>query len=160
MKLSLLKKEYKEILVKFFSIGFLILFTLACLLWFVINLNALISGIFNDLPIISFDKGSTYMLGAGIFGLVIIIAAFIKVRLKKTLATKSTTFFVNSLIFSFILMFGFPHIAHYAVNRYAQQENYKVCNAATYRSRLYSIFYYTKTNFDCNKLVEQRTIRN
>lgn len=149
---------HPSILVRLLSIGFFLVFALAALAWFTLSMNDLASALLSGLPVVSFDKGSTYMLGAGIGGLVIVIGGVIQGLLRKTLTPRAKTMFARSLAFSLILMFGFPHVAHYAVTSYTQQENYQVCRDATYRWVLYSKFYYTKNNLACNELVEQKEI--
>ena len=119
-------------------------------------MNDLATALSADLPVVSFDKGSAYMLGAGIGGLIIVIGGVMQGLLRKNLTPRAKTLFSRSLIFSMILMFGFPHIVHYAVTSYTQQENYQVCSDATYRWVLYSKFYFTKNNLVCSELVKQK----
>lgn len=149
---------HPSILVRLLSIGFFLVFALAALVWFALSMNNLTTAFSSGLSVVSFDKGSTYMLGAGIGGLIIVIGGVIQGLLRKNLTARAKTLFARSLIFSLILMFGFPHIAHYAVTSYTQNKNYHVCSDATYRWVLYSKFYYTKNSLVCNELVEQREI--
>lgn len=149
---------HPSILVRLLSIGFFLVFALAALAWFAISMNDLTTALSSGLPVVSFDMGSTYMLGAGIGGLIIVIGGVIQGLLQKNLAHRTKTLFARSLIFSLILMFGFPHIAHYFVTSYTQQKDYQICNDATYRWFLYSKFYYTQNNLACNELVEHKEI--
>ncbi len=151
-------EQHPSILVRLLSIGFFLVFALAALAWFALSMSDLISALSSGRPVVSFDKGSAYMLGAGIGGLLFVIGGVMQGLLRKKLTPRAKTLFARSLIFSLILMFGFPHIAHYVVASYAQQENYKICSDATYRWFLYSKFYYTKNNLVCNELAEQKEI--
>lgn len=147
---------HPSILIRLLSIGFFLVFALAALAWFFLSMNDLMTAFSSGLPVVSFDKGSTYMLGAGIGGLIIAIGGVVQGLLRKNLTPKAKTLFAKSLIFSLILMFGLPHIVHYAVTSYTQKEDYHLCNDATYRWVLYSKLYYTKNNMACNELVEQK----
>ncbi len=149
---------HPSVLVRLLSISFFLVFALAALAWFALSMNDLTTALSSGLPVVGFDKGSTYMLGAGIGGLIIAIGGVIQGLLRKILTRRAKTLFARSLIFSLILMFGFPHIAHYAVISYTQHENYQVCSDATYRWALYSKFYYTKNNLACSELVKQKEI--
>ncbi len=149
---------HPSILVRFLSIVFFLMFALAALVWFALSMNDLMAAFSSDLPVVSFDKGSTYMLGAGIGGLLMVIGGVIQGILRKNLTDRAKILFTRSLIFSLILMFGFPHLAHYAVISYTKKKDYHVCNEATYRWVLYSKFYYTKNNLACNEFVQQREI--
>jgi hypothetical protein len=149
---------HPSVLVRLLSIGFFLVFALAALAWFALSMNDLATALSSGLSVVGFDKGSTYMLGAGIGGFIVVIGGVFQGLLRKNLTTRAKTLFARSLMFSLILMFGFPHIAHYAVNSYAEQENYQVCSDATYRWALYSKFYYTKNNLACSELVEQEDI--
>lgn len=145
-------------LVRLLSVGFFLVFALAALAWFIFSMSELISALLSDRPVVGFDKGSTYMLGAGIGGLLFVIGGVMQGLLRKKLTPKAESLFTKSLIFSLILMFGFPHIAHYVVASYTQHKNYRICSDATYRWILYSKFYYTKNNMACNELAEQKEI--
>ena len=149
---------HPSILVRLLSIGFFLVFALSALVWFALSMKNLTTAFLSGLPVVGFDKGSTYMLGAGIGGLIIVVGGVAQGLLRKNLSASTKTLFSRGLIFSLILMFGFPHIVHYAVTSYTKNTNYHVCNDATYRWVLYSKFYYTKNNLTCNEFVEQREI--
>lgn len=151
-------EQNPSILVWLLSVGFFLVFALAALAWFILSMSELISALLNSRPVVSFDKGSTYMLGAGIGGVLFVIGGVMQGLLRKNLAPKAEALFAKSLIFSLILMFGFPHITHYVVASYTQKKNYRICSDATYRWLLYSKFYYTKNSMVCNELTEQKKI--
>lgn len=149
-------EQNPPILVRLLSVGFFLVFALAALAWFIFSASELISALLSGRPVVGFDKGSMYMLGAGIGGLLFVIGGVMQGLLRKNLTPKAEALFTKSLIFSLILMFGFPHTAHYVVVSYTQQKNYKICSHATYRWLLYSKFYYTKNSMVCNELAEQK----
>ena len=111
-------EQHPSILVRLLSIGFFLVFTLAALAWFTLSMSDLISALSSGRPVASFDKGSAYMLGAGIGGLLFVIGGIMQELLRKNLTHRAKPLFARSLIFSLILMFGFPHIAHYVVASY------------------------------------------
>lgn len=149
-------EQNSSIVVRFLSVGFFLIFALAALVWFILSMNVLISDLLREQPVISFDKGSMYMLGAGIGGLLFVTGGVLQGLLRKNLTPKSESFFAKSIIFSLILMFGLPHVTHYAVARYTHQKNYSICSDATYRWLLYSKVYYTKDSMVCDELAEQK----
>lgn len=144
---------HSSVIVRLLSIAFFLAFAIAALVWFLLSMDSLVVSLKEEASLVSFDKGSTYMLGAGIACFIIFIGGVIQGILRNNLTPRAKTIFSRSLIFSVILMFGFPHMVHYAVTSYTQKKNYRVCSNATYRWALYSKFYYAKTDLDCSRLV-------
>lgn len=128
------------------------------LAWFIISITSLISQFASNDPVVEFDKGSIYMLGGGGFFLLITAGGIMQGLLGKKLTLKLDRLFTRGIVGSLILMFGVPHLTHYAVASYAQQRNYSVCSDVTYRWLLYSKFYYTKSDMDCAELVSKKEI--
>lgn len=152
-------EQSPSILVRLLSIGFFLLFALAALAWYIFSMTDLTSAHLSGQSVVSFDKGSTYMLGAGIGGLLFVIGGVMQGLLRKRLTPKAESLFTKGLIFSLILMFVLPHITHYAVATYTQHKNYSVCRDASYRWLLYTKFYYANTDTACKDLAEQKRYR-
>ncbi|VAW90479.1 hypothetical protein MNBD_GAMMA17-1731 [hydrothermal vent metagenome] len=145
-------------LARFISVAFFLILTLSSLTWFTVSIIGFISQFLLNDPVVEFDKGSMYMLGIGLGLLLLTIGGVMQGLLGKKLTPQKETLFTRGLVFSLIIMFGFPHLTHYVVANYAQQRNYSVCSDASYRWLLYSKFYYTKNGMACNKLVSKKEI--
>lgn len=99
-----------------------------------------------------------YMLGGGICCLLLSIGGIMQGLLRVKLTAKLEGLFTKGVVGSLILMFGFPHLSHYAVANYTQQRSYVDCSDLTYRWLLYSKFYYTKSGVECGELVSDKEI--
>ena len=141
------------------SIGalFLIL-TLAALTWFFISITELISQFRLEDPVIGFDKGTMYLPGCGLALLLLTIVGVIQGILGLELTRKMEVLFTRGLVTSLILIFAFPQLAHYLVDKHAHKLHYNICAEANYRWRLHSTIYYTESKATCNKLVKEKEI--
>lgn len=148
-----------SILARLSGIGFFLLFAIAALAAYIFSMTKLTSAFLSGQPVVSFDKGSTYFLGAGIGGFLFVIGGVREGLLRTTLTAKEASLFSKGLIFSLFLTFALPHITHYAIATYTQYKNYSICRDASYRWLLYSKFYYTNTELACDELVEQKRSR-
>lgn len=151
-------EQNTSILVRFLSVAFFLVLALAALAWFIVSVSELVSDLLFGRSVVSFDKGAIYMLGAGLAGLLFAIGGVMQGLLRKNLTPKIEVLFTKALMFSLILMFGFPHVAHYVVASYTQQKNYRLCSDATYQWLLYSKLYYTSSSEACNELVKEKEI--
>lgn len=148
--------QQSSIIVRLSSVAFFLVFAVTALAWFTISITSLISQFTLNDPVVEFDKGSIYMFGGGLCCLLITAGGIMQGLLGKKLTFKLERLFTIGIVGSLILMFGVPHLTHYAVANYTQQRHYSVCSDVTYRWLLYSKFYYTKSDIDCAELVSKK----
>lgn len=132
--------------------------TLAALAWFFISVTELISKFRLGDPVVGFDKGSMYMLGCGLGLLLLSIGGVMQGILGLKLTKKMDALFARSLVISLLLMFAFPQLTHYLVDKYAHKQHYIICSDVTYRWLLYGKFYYTENKIACDKLINEKEI--
>jgi len=151
--------QQSSIIVRLLSVAFFLAFAVTALAWFTISITSLISQFTLNDPVVEFDKGSIYMLGGGLCCVLITAGGIMQGLLGKKLTFKLERLFTIGMAGSLILMFGVPHLTHYAVANYAQQRHYSVCSDVTYRWLLYSKIYYKKNEIVCNELVNEKEIK-
>lgn len=142
-----------SLLVKILSFLLFLLLAVGSGIWFVSSSTSLISSIMNHESIIEFDKGSMYMLGCSIGLFAISVAAVPYVFMGKKLSEKGELLAARVMVLGVIIMFIFPHVAHYYVDNEIERGNYSTCEKATYQWLRYKKYYYTDTPETCNKLV-------
>ena len=151
--------QSSSLLVRILYAALFLVLTLGSFAWFFISAVGLISQFRIENPVVAFDKGSMYMLGCGLVLLSLTIGGMMQGIFGLELTPKNETLFSRGMVVGLILMFAFPHMTHYLVDRYAHKKHYSVCDDATYRWRLYSKFYYTESKTACEKLVSEKEIR-
>ena len=151
-------QRHPSILVRI-SIGALFLLsTLAALTWFFISITELISQFRLEEPVIAFNNAPMYMLGGGLGILLLSIGGVMQGILGLELTRKMEVLFTRGLVFSMLLMFAFPQLTHYLVDKYAHKQHYSICSDLTYRWLLHSTIYYTESKETCTKLVNEKEI--
>jgi hypothetical protein len=78
-----------------------------------------------------------YMLGCGLGLLLLSIGGVMQGILGLKLTKKMDALFPRGLVISLLLMFAFPQLTHYLVDKYAHKQHYSICSDVTYRWLLY-----------------------
>jgi len=151
-------EQHSSLLARILSFTFFSVLTLAALTWFFISITELISKFRLGDPVIGFDKGSMYMLGCGLGLLLLSIGGVMQGIIGLKLTKKMDALFTRGLVISLLLMFAFPQLTHYVVDKYAHKQHYSICSDATYRRLLYGKFYYTESKIACDKLINEKEI--
>ncbi|GAB3093702.1 hypothetical protein G8770_22620 [Aestuariicella hydrocarbonica] len=145
---------------RFLSVSFFLVLTIASLAWFFLSITNLISQIRLDAPIIGFDKGSVYMLGIGLGLLVLTAGGIIQGILGKSLTPAKESLFKKGIGASLVVAFLLPHVVHYAVTKYTDEKDYRICDGANYHWFLYSKFYFTNNETSCDALIREKHTSN
>ncbi|VAW86540.1 hypothetical protein MNBD_GAMMA17-2279 [hydrothermal vent metagenome] len=149
-------KDAPSIMVKLTSFLFFIFFTVACYLWFIVSSYDTFNSLFSEKLVVDFSKGAMYALGAGIASLLIVfIAAYQSIK-KCELSKKQEGIVVKALILSIILMFVFPIIAHFSVNKMTVAKGYYECEEMSYQWLLYRKIVYVKNDVVCSNLIRDK----
>lgn len=144
-----------SILVRVSSLSFFVILAFGSLLWFSFSLIKLIYELLEIPVVISFDKGSMYMLGGGVAAILFSIGGVVQGVLEKKMSPKLESCLSKAIITSLVFMFGFPHISHYAVSSFLKSRNYLHCDEAGYGWLLYRKIYYTRDGAVCAELVKK-----
>ena len=140
-------QQYTGIFVSFFSGA-------AALFFFGYNTLYLIKALVEESRVISFDKGSVYLLGVGL-GLGVVTYWFIRDVMKKPASAAYNQKATRIAIGVIIIMVVLPHIVHYAVGHYLKPRGYVVCDEASYQWLYDRTIVYTANSNVCVELVAE-----
>jgi len=147
-----------SLLTRLSGFSFFCLLTIACFTWFIWSAFNLISQIQDGSSVISFDKGSMYMLGAGIGLAILTLGGLYQGVMRLKFSTKQERVIRDGVIAGIIIMFVFPHVVHYPVSEIMKERNYYRCEKMSYRWLLYKKLIYTDTLRTCESLVREEQI--
>ena len=116
-------------------------------LWFFFRAFVLMQNI--SAPIVLFDKGSYYMLGAGVSLLTIGFVTAIEFWGGKPVTSKQNTVFSRLAISGVILLLVVPHIAHFSADKYLTKHGYAVCKAASHQWLFVRDIVYIQPSVEC-----------
>jgi MFS family permease len=143
-------------LAKILSFLFFLVFAVFSVAWLASGSIFMISEVMDHGPIIEFDKGSMYMLGASIALIGILVAGICQGFMGRTLTRKGEATFKWVFISGIAIMFIFPHIVHFYIESVIERDGYSTCDKMTYRWLMYGKYYYTDTPETCRKLVLEK----
>ena len=142
------KEQKPSLLIRLLSVTFFCILTSTSLTWFFISVYKLQQQLTTNSPIVTFDKGSMYMLGGGTVGGV--LQGIFNIELTE----KRESLFKKLMVLNLLLIFILPQLSHYLLNRYINKQHYSIRNKATYHWFLYSKYYYTNNQVTCNQLLK------
>jgi len=147
-----------SLLTRLSGFSFFTLLTIACFTWFIWSTFNLISQIQNGSSVITFDKGSMYMLGAGIGLAILTLGGLYQGVMRLKFSPKQEMVIRNGVVSSIIVIFVFPQVAHYSVSEIMKERNYYRCEKMSYRWLLYKKLIYTDNFRTCESLVREKQI--
>ena len=101
-------------------------------------------------PIIVFDKGSYYMLGVGVGLLSLGLVIAIEFWGGKPITDAQNSVFSKLAIFGVVLLFVFPHISHFAADKYLKKNGYMVCREASHQWLFVRDIVYIQPSITCS----------
>ncbi|MEJ2680365.1 MAG: hypothetical protein P8176_02665 [Gammaproteobacteria bacterium] len=135
-----------------------LLMTVACFVWFAWSAYDIVDSISSKALAVYFDKGSLYMLGAGIGLASLTFAIFYEGVLRRSLTSKITRGITRSALMGVSLMFILPHVLHYLTGTYLEEERYVVCDEVSYQWLLYKKLVFTSNQDACKNLAKEKEI--
>jgi len=106
--------------------------------------------------VVTFDKGSCYLFGASI-GLLTLTYMIVKeFWLKLPLSNKQSALFSRIAISGVVLMITFPHLAHYAADRYFTAHGYSVCEEASHQWLFMRKIVYIDESVECSSGLKKK----
>lgn len=146
--------------IRIFSVLLFVLLPIACLAWFGSSLNQLVSDLMNMRNIITFDKGSMYMLGAGVG-----ILSFSVVVVYSAIYQRKVSFSVEKVVIKIaliclVVMFVLPQVAHFSINNVISDNGYQECEPLSHRGLRYNKYVFTQDEETCINLVAEKSLNN
>lgn len=133
---------------------FLLALGTSAAVWFVYRAYSLFK--YGSSSVVTFDKGSCYLFGASI-GLLTLTYMIIKeFWLKRPLTNKQSTLFSRIAISGVVLMLAFPHLAHYAADRYFTAHGYSACEEASHQWLFMRKIIYIKESVECSSELKKK----
>lgn len=157
---GMLDNQPCSVFTRLLSVSFFLIFGLAALLWFGVSMSTLVSQLVAESPVVAFDKGAMYMLGVGSALLLLAAGGFLHGVMGKKQTKAGDSIFKRGVIVCFLVLIVFPQAAQFIVNRYALGHSYQTCESAGYRWLLYSKYYYTKDDAECDRLSQGKYSRS
>lgn len=131
--------------------------SIAGMVWFILSVSSSVSGVINLDPVLTFNKGAMYLLGASIAAFSLFIGvAYHSIFLRKV-SGKVEKVLIKSAVFGIVIMVFVPQIAHYSVSRIVLERQYIECHQAEYSWLLYKKYVYTKNQDICQNLATEIT---
>ena len=128
---------------------FLLVFGTGAILWFIYQLFLLLNK--GPSPVVTFDKGSCYMLGVGVGLLALAYMVIKEFWLNTPLTNEQTTFFSRIAISGVVLAFIFPHLAHFTAHQYLKKGGYAVCEEASHQWLFIRDIVYIQPTIECSR---------
>lgn len=140
--------------------GFFLFFimVMGCFSWFIWSSYNIVIQLMSTPEVVYFDKGSLYMLGAGIGLGALTFAIFYEGILRRTLTKQITKIITRSALVGISLMFILPHLLFYPADQYLTEKGYVVCDKVSYQWLLYRKLVYTNNQYACEVLVREKEI--
>ena len=137
-----------------------VLLPVACLVWFGSSLNNLVSDLMNMSNIITFDKGSMYMLGAGVGALSFSVIVVYSAIFQRKVSFSVEKLVIKIALISIVVMFVLPHAAHFLINNVISDNGYQECEPLSHRGLRYSKYVFTQDEEICINLVAEKALNS
>ena len=148
----MVQHDSSTIFARFGGLFIFLSMTTVCFVWFAWSIYSIANQITTDAHVVYFDKGSLYMLGAGIGLSALTFAILYEGILRRNLTKRVTKIITKSALAGIILMFLLPQLLHYLTNTYLTEKRYIVCVEASYQWLFYKKIVYTDIQSTCEAL--------
>lgn len=146
--------------IRILSVVFFVSFSVGSLAWFGSSLNDLVSDLMNMSNIITFDKGSMYMLGTGVGALSFSVAVIYSAIFQRKVSFSVEKLVIKIALISIVVMFVLPHAAHLLINNVISDNGYQECEPLSHRGLRYSKYVFTQDEETCINLVAEKALNN
>lgn len=133
---------------------FLLALGASAAVWFIYRAFSLFR--YGSSSIVTFDKGSYYLLGASIGLLTLTYMVIREFWLNRPLTNKQIAFYSRVAISGVILMLSLPHIAHFAADKYFKVHGYTVCEEASHRWLFMRDIVYIERSVACSSGLKKK----
>jgi len=146
-----------SLLERFLGASLFLTLSMAGIVWFILSAFSSVSDVISSDPVLTFNKGAMYMLGASIATSSLFIGvAYHSIFLRKV-SGKAEKTLIRGAIFGVLIMILVPQVTHFAVGRIVHERQYIECHQAEYSWLLYKKYVYTKNQEACHNLVKEIT---
>jgi len=146
--------------IRVFSVLLFVLLPIACLAWFGSSLTSLIFDLINMRNIITFDKGSMYMLGAGVGVLSLAIAVVYTAIYQRKVSFSVEKVLIKIALIAMVVMFVLPQVAHLSIDHVISDNSYLECEPLSHRGLRYSEYVFTQDEQTCINLVAEKALNS
>ncbi len=133
---------------------FLLLLGGSAMAWFIFEVYSMFSHGLSS--VVTFYKGACYMLGVSIASLAFTFMIIKEFWFLRPLTKKQNTFYSRIVISGVVLMFAFPHLAHYAANKYFTTHGYTVCEEASRQWLFIRDIVYIEQSVECSSNLKKK----
>ena len=146
-----------SLLERFLGVSLFLTLAITGAVLFISSVLSSISEIISESSVLNFNKGIMYMLGGsiGLFSLFIGVA-YHSIYLRK-IPEKTEKVLVKGAVIGILIMFLFPQLSHFGINRLMINREYIECSQAKYSWLFYKKYVYTKNQLICQDLVTEIT---
>lgn len=125
--------------------------------WFILSASSSVSDVISSDPVITFNKGAMYMLGASIAAFSLFIGvAYHSIFLRKV-PEKVEKVLIRGAVIGILIMILVPQVTHFGISRIVHERQYIECHQAEYSWLLYKKYVYTKTQEVCQNIAKEIT---
>ncbi len=120
---------------------------MAAFSWFVYRFIALVQNIAE--PMVVFEKGSCYLLGVSMGLLSLGTVAALEFWGGRPISPRQNNIFSKMAIFGLVLLFVFPHLSHWIIDKYLEKNDYTICTKASYQWLFIRDIVYLRPSMEC-----------
>lgn len=147
VKSSLMERVFGAFL--FFALS------IASIVWFISSASSSVSEVISSDPILTFNKGAMYMLGASIGAFSLSVGVAYHSIFSRKVPERIETILTRVVIFGVLIMVLLPQITHFGIGRIVEKRQYIECHQAEYSWLLYKKYVYAKNQDFCQNLVAE-----
>lgn len=148
-----------SIMTKVASFLFFVTLTIASFWWFIASSYGTFHSLFYGDDIVYFSKGAMYSLGSGIVLLLLTLLGVYQNIRKTDLSKYQTKWVARVFILATVLMFIFPIVARFSVDKLTAKNGYFQCKEMNYQWLLYEKIVYVNSQSVCASLTKNHEIR-
>lgn len=123
-------------------------------IWFISNVMSLFNTASSE--VLVFEEGPYYMLGIGIAALILAYIMIQEFWFNTPLSRTQNTIFTRLALTAMALMFTFPHVAHFAADKYLKGRDYSVCEEASHQWLFVRNIVYVQPAIECSAQLKNR----
>jgi hypothetical protein len=129
--------------------------SIASIAWFVLSASSSVSEVVSSGPVLTFNKGAMYMLGASIGAFSLSVGVAYHSIFSRKVPERIEKMLMRGAICGILIMVLLPQVAHFGIGRVVEERQYIECHQAEYSWLLYKKYVYTKNPDICQKLVAE-----
>lgn len=139
---------------------FLCVVTVAGIAWFLHSSYCLFEDIYKLSPVVTFNKGAMYMLGASIGSLFLAVGVVYVAIFLKTMPKRMESILIRGVVVGIVVMFAFPQVVHFGVSKFVKGRDYIICQKMGSQWLLYAEYVYAADADICDQMADEKKSGN